>query len=75
MWSNILVVKHEAFAKWTKKVKNTNPILHIVLLGEKSENWQKILGNVYQVSQACVQEISGHGFTCFAISKGEKILL
>ena len=49
MWSNILVVKHEAFAKWTKKVKNANPVLHIVLLREKSENWQKILGNVYQV--------------------------
>ena len=49
MWSNILVVKHEAFAKGTKKVKKANPILHIVLLGEKSENWQKILGNVYQV--------------------------
>ena len=49
MWSNILVVKHEAFGKWIKKVKKTNPILHIVLLGEKNENWQKILGNVYQV--------------------------
>ena len=31
------------------EVKNANPVLHIVLLREKSENWQKILGNVYQV--------------------------
>ena len=48
MWSNILVVKHVALL-WTKKVENGNPILHIVLLGQKSKNLQKILGNVYQV--------------------------
>ena len=47
MWSNILVVKHVAFAL-NKESKNANPQLHFILLREKCKNWQKILGNVYQ---------------------------
>ena len=46
MWSNILVVKHVAFAL-NKESKNANPQLHFSLLSRKCKNWQKILGTVY----------------------------
>ena len=48
MFSNILLVKHVAFAL-NKESKNANRQLPFILLREKCKNWQKILGNVYQV--------------------------
>lgn len=65
------MVKHVAFAL-NKEVKNANPILHIVLLGEKSLNWLKYWAMFTRFNKPACKKSAGMVSLVLLYRKGKK---